>query len=133
VRSRKIISTVFSRMQRSPVQIKINGASGSLTFESARVKPTRAHIRRIIHPFCKVVLQIAGEEIQYELGYPSDLIPYGPQSAVFDSFLQKINIGDIAIMEINDKQFKVFLGMVYYNLLLAVKEIGYMAVDWEYS
>ncbi|CBY22555.1 unnamed protein product [Oikopleura dioica] len=120
-------------MQRSPVQIKINGASGSLTFESARVKPTRAHIRRIIHPFCKVVLQIAGEEIQYELGYPSDLIPYGPQSAVFDSFLQKINIGDIAIMEINDKQFKVFLGMVYYNLLLAVKEIGYMAVDWEYS
>ncbi len=36
-------------------------------------------------------------------------------------------------MEINDKQFKVFLGMVYYNLLLAVKEIGYMAVDWEYS
>ena len=63
MRARQIISTsVFSRMQRSPVQIKINGASGTLTFESARVKPTRAHIRRIIHPFSKVALQIAGEE-----------------------------------------------------------------------
>jgi hypothetical protein len=58
----ELISTVFSRMQRSPVQIKINGASGILTFESATVQPMRAHIRRIIHPFSKLVLQIAGEE-----------------------------------------------------------------------
>ena len=130
------------------MQIKINGASGILTFESGTVQPTRAHIRRIIHPFSKLALQIAGEEskpsvlrintvstslVEYELGYPSDLIPFGPQSAVFDSFLQKINIGDIGKIDINDKQFKVFLKRVYLNLLLAVNEIGYMAVDWEYG
>lgn len=46
-------------MQRTPVQIKINGACGTLTFESA----TASNIRRIIHPFSKVTLQgvVAGE------------------------------------------------------------------------
>lgn len=98
------------------MQIKINGASGILTFESGTVQPTRAHIRRIIHPFSKLALQIAGEEIEYELGYPSDLIPFGPQSAVFDSFLQKINIGDIGKIDINDKQFKVRLADINHSM-----------------